>query len=90
MSQGTYARELGAAVAALGDSAALLDVQQAQVTTRSLDDSGPVGPGVVAVQNNARQLPIPIWNEHTRRRQENMSSAAVLFRFGGAGEGASQ
>lgn len=46
----TYARELGAAVTALGNSAALLDVQQAQVTTGSLDDSGPVGPGVVAVR----------------------------------------
>jgi hypothetical protein len=44
----TYARELGAAVTALGDSAALLDVQQTDITTGGLDDPGPVGPGVVA------------------------------------------
>ena len=53
VSEGTYAGELGAAVTALGDSAALLDVQKAQVTTGSLDDSGPVGPGVVAVITSA-------------------------------------
>lgn len=46
----TYAGELGAAVTALGNSAALLDVQQARGTTRGLDDPGPVGPGVVAIQ----------------------------------------
>jgi hypothetical protein len=44
----TYARELGAAVTALGDSASLLDVKQAELTTGSLDDSGSVGTGVVA------------------------------------------
>jgi hypothetical protein len=49
-SRGTYARELGAAVTALGDSASLLDVKQTDITTGSLDDSGSVGGGVVAVQ----------------------------------------
>lgn len=47
---GTYADELGAAVTALGDSASLLDVKQTDITTGSLDDSGSVGAGVVAVQ----------------------------------------
>lgn len=46
----TYTRELGAAVTALGDSSALLDVQNSDVTTGSLDDSGPVGAGVVAMK----------------------------------------
>jgi hypothetical protein len=45
----TYAGELGAAVTALGDSATLLDVQKTQVTTGGLDDTSPVGSGVVAV-----------------------------------------
>lgn len=49
LSNGTYARELGAAVTALGDGASLLDVQQAELTTGGLDDTGPVGSGVVAV-----------------------------------------
>lgn len=44
----TYARELGAAVTALGDSASLLDVQQSELATGSLDDSGSVGTSVVA------------------------------------------
>lgn len=48
-SRATYARELRAAVAALGDSAALLDVQQSELATGGLDDSGPVGSSVVAV-----------------------------------------
>ena len=43
------ARELGAAVTALGDGASLLDVKQTDITTGSLDDSGSVGGGVVAV-----------------------------------------
>ena len=43
----TYARELGAAVTALGDSAALLDVKNTELATGSLDDTGPVGAGVV-------------------------------------------
>lgn len=46
----TYTRELGAAVTALGNSSALLDVQNSDVTTGSLDDSGPVGAGVVAAK----------------------------------------
>ena len=48
--EGTYARELAAAVTALGDGAALLDVKQADVTTGGLDDTGLVGPGVVAAR----------------------------------------
>lgn len=46
----TYTRELGAAVTALGGSAALLDVQNSEVTAGSLDDSGPVGASVVAAE----------------------------------------
>lgn len=49
----TYARELGAAVAALGNSAALLDVQQTELATGSLDDSGPVGSSVVAKESGS-------------------------------------
>ena len=44
----TYARELGTAVTALGDSASLLDVQQAELTTGGLNNPRPVGAGVVA------------------------------------------
>lgn len=47
----TYTRELGATVTALGDGSALLDVQNSEVTTGSLDDSGPVGAGVVAAKD---------------------------------------
>lgn len=44
----TYTRQLGTAVTALGGSATLLDVKNAELTTGGLDDSGPVGGGVVA------------------------------------------
>lgn len=44
----TYTWQLGAAVTALGGSAALLDVKNAELTTGGLDDTGPVGGGVVA------------------------------------------
>ena len=47
-SRSTYARELGSAVAALGNGTALLDVKQADFTTGGLDDSGSVGTGVPA------------------------------------------
>lgn len=47
----TYTRELGAAVTTLGGSSALLDVQNSEVTTGSLDDSSPVGAGVVAAKD---------------------------------------
>lgn len=47
----TYTRELGAAVTALGDSSALLDVQNSDVTTGGLDDTGSVGTGVVAAKD---------------------------------------
>lgn len=44
----TYARQLGAAVTALGGSAGLLDVKDTVGAAGSLDDAGPVGGGVVA------------------------------------------
>lgn len=44
----TYTRQLGTAVTALGSSATLLNVKNAELTTGSLDNSGPVGGGVVA------------------------------------------
>lgn len=46
----TYARELGAAVATLGSSAALLDVKDTVVAAGGLDDPSHVGPGVVAAK----------------------------------------
>ena len=46
----TYTRELDAAVAALGGSAALLDVQNTQLAARSLDHTRPVGRGVIAAR----------------------------------------
>lgn len=46
----TYARQLVTAVTALGDSAALLDMKQTDITTGSLDHSGSVGGGVVAAR----------------------------------------
>ena len=55
-SRGTYARELGAAVTALGDGASLLDVKQTDITTGSLDDSGSVGGGVVAVRQTVSYM----------------------------------
>lgn len=45
----TYAGQLGAAVAALGGSAALLEVKHTELTTGSLGDSGDVRGRVVAV-----------------------------------------
>jgi hypothetical protein len=45
--ESTYARELGAAVTALGDSAALLDVQKTELATGGLNNSRPVGASVV-------------------------------------------
>lgn len=48
----TYTRQLGAAVTALGCGSALLDVQDTQLTTGRLDDTGPVGGGVVAGEEN--------------------------------------
>jgi hypothetical protein len=54
-SEATYARELGAAVTALGNSAALLDVQKTQVAAGGLNNSGPVGASVVAVKKITRQ-----------------------------------
>lgn len=44
----TYANQLGAAVTALGDSAALLDVQDTEVATGGSNNTGVVGGGVVA------------------------------------------
>ena len=44
----TYANELVAAVTALGDGALLLGVEDTQVTTGGLDDTGTVGDRVVA------------------------------------------
>lgn len=48
----TYTRQLGTAVTALGSGSALLDVQDTQLTTGRLDDTGPVGGGVVAGGKN--------------------------------------
>lgn len=45
----TYARELDAAVTALGGSASLLDVEDSQLAAGGLDDTSPVGRRVVAV-----------------------------------------
>lgn len=48
----TYTRQLGTAVTALGSGSTLLDVQDTQLTTGRLDDTGPVGGGVVAGGEN--------------------------------------
>lgn len=56
----TYTRELRAAVATFGDSSALLDVQKSKVATGSLDDSSPVGPGVVAEWSTTVSHQIPL------------------------------
>jgi len=45
----TYTGELDSAVTALGGGSALLDVQDSEFTTGCLDDTSPVGRGVVAV-----------------------------------------
>lgn len=72
----TYANELGAAVTALGDSAALLDVKQTELTTGSLDDSGSVGAGVVAMR---RRLSVPASNS---KRTEFLARRLILSSFG--------
>lgn len=46
----TYARQLDAAVAALGGSAALLDVKDPELAAGGLDDTGPVGRRVVTIE----------------------------------------
>lgn len=48
----TYTGELDTAVAALGGSAALLDVQKAKLAAGGLDNPRPVGRGVVTVDLN--------------------------------------
>lgn len=53
----TYARELVAAVTALGNSAALLDVQKTELATGRLDDASPVGLGVVAATRVSPKFP---------------------------------
>jgi hypothetical protein len=47
----TYARELGATVAALGSGTALLDVKQTDITAGGLDNAGAVGTGVPAARS---------------------------------------
>ena len=49
-SRSTYTRELDAAVAALGGSAALLDVKETQRAAGSLDNPRQVRRGVVAIK----------------------------------------
>jgi hypothetical protein len=49
-SKKTYARELDAAVTALGGSTALLDVKNPSLAAGGLDDPRPVGGGVVATK----------------------------------------
>lgn len=71
----TYTRELGAAVTALGGSAALLDVQNSEVTAGSLDDSGPVGASVVAAEISL----VSIRRKH-RPRGKN-TSTRIRFAF---------
>lgn len=80
----TYARELGAAVTALGDSAALLDVKQTKVTTGSLDDSGSVGGGVVAARSpmsvpiSVRRQVVRSTIQHRARSRGNSRVAAAV------------
>jgi hypothetical protein len=62
----TYARELGAAVTALGDSAALLDVKKAELTTGSSDNTGSVGTGVPAIREKLYQPTSFLSNLHPR------------------------
>ncbi len=52
----TYANELGAAVTALGNGASLLDVEDAQVATGGLDNTGTVGDRVVPIAKNPRSV----------------------------------
>lgn len=72
----TYARELGAAVTALGDSAALLDVKDAELTTGSLGDSGKVGGGVVAAAPSLLAIQCPIFKKSCRQIATTRGSQA--------------
>ena len=82
LSRLTYAGELGATVTALGDSAALLDVKQTDITTGSLDDSGSVGGGVVAVRQICQFRPFAKCNSSTNLMIPS-SSQKELTRCGG-------
>ena len=55
-SGGTHARELDAAVTALGSGTLLLQVQVPELTTRGLDDANLVGPRVVPVEREKRTV----------------------------------
>lgn len=71
----TYARELGAAVTALGDSAALLEVKHAELAAGSLGDSGDVGGGVVAAAPSCVSLQCPFCQITSgSRAREEMNS----------------
>lgn len=69
----TYARELGAAVTALGGGAALLDVQKTELATGGLNNSRPVGASVVAKgsRRSAEEL----------RQQPHHDNSSIAIRF---------
>lgn len=79
----TYARELGAAVTALGDSAALLEVKDTELATGSLGDSGDVGGGVVAAAPSIVSLQCPFLvrgASRSREREEMISRYCISNR----------
>lgn len=66
----TYADELGTAVTALGDGTALLDVKNTEVATGGLNNTGPVGRGVVAAPELVILLICSSVDDPRSRRQE--------------------
>lgn len=82
----TYAGQLDAAVTALGGSTALLDVKDAELTTGGLDDTSPVGGGVVAA--NFPPSVSSVFSRHVQRarrcanRRRLSIKSIATFRFG--------
>jgi hypothetical protein len=83
-SQTTYTRELDAAVAALGGSAALLDVKNAEGAAGSLDNPRqvrrgvvPAGPAELAMLPLSRFLRLPIPNNRSENTENSRVPATV-------------
>lgn len=70
----TYADELGTAVTALGDGTALLDVKDTELATGGLNNTGPVGRGVVAAPKLVILLVCSSVDVPRSRRQEVVRS----------------
>lgn len=76
----TYARQLGATVTALGGSSSLLDVKDARLAARGLDDTGPVRGGVVAVGEDIQS--VNAISSQSEARLRLIRDPRILTRYG--------